>query len=82
MSSSTTVRKNRFFATKVEAIEFKKKHGGAMYARAKYSKTKRDYYVEVSIRGLSEREVAEFPYVVAWNSTWENGVIPKNIDWL
>lgn len=41
MSSSTTVRKNRFFATKVEAIEFKKKHGGAMYSRAKHSKTKK-----------------------------------------
>lgn len=62
---------NRFFATKEEAVAFKKSHGGVLYSGVKGSRTKTDYRTELCILNPSnyEQYTTEYPYVVAWNET-------------
>lgn len=62
---------NRFFATKEEAVAFKKAHGGALYSGVKGSRTKSAYRTELCMLNPSnyEQYATEYPYVVAWNET-------------
>ena len=60
----------KFFATKEDAEQFKKEHGGVLYEKARKVKKgygPNNYTVEASIAGMSEAQRAELPYCVAWN---------------
>ena len=61
---------NKFFATKEDAKAFQKKHGGALYSNAKYSKTKRSFSIEKAVAYDARGEIVDgekTPYCVAWN---------------
>lgn len=52
------------FETKAEAIAYKKKHGGMLCHKEKYSRSKRDYDLAVMFGGLDEKK---YPYCLQWN---------------
>ena len=60
---------NRFFATKSEAHEFKKKHGGVLYSVTKGSRTKSAFLAEMAVALDGRGEIvdpAKTPFCVAW----------------
>ena len=61
-----------FFATKHEAIDFKKQHGGTLYSGAHKSKTRSNFMTEVFIAGRSIDFAEQHPYCVAWNESEED----------
>lgn len=59
-----------FFKTLDDANEFRKKNGGIIYkftARVNKVTGMNDYKIEAFMRGMSEDEMQEKPYCVAWN---------------
>lgn len=63
---------SKFFKSKQEALAFRRNEkggSGAFYSNASGSKTRSSYRVEADMRGLSEEERKEYPYVIAWNET-------------
>ena len=61
---------SKFFKTLEDADAFKKQNGGALYklkARVKKGQGPNSYTIEAMMRGLTEEEMKDFPYCVAWN---------------
>lgn len=61
---------SKFFRSLEEAESFKKNHGGALYkykAKVKKGTGMNDYKIEALMLGMSEDEMQEKPYCVAWN---------------
>lgn len=62
---------HKFFKTETEARAFRKSNGGAMYSGKPGSKTRQSYTVEACMAGLTEAQMKESPYCVAWNEQQE-----------
>ena len=59
-----------FFRTMDEAKSFSRKNGGIIFkytARVNKLSGMNDYKIEALARGMSEEEMQEKPYCVAWN---------------
>lgn len=63
---------NRFFATKEEALAFRKQHGGRLISLSPKSRkeTRMDFQAEMAVAWDARGEVIDkeaTPYCVAWN---------------
>lgn len=62
---------NKFFKTLEEAETFQKKNGcGALYklkAKVKKGQGPNNYTIEAMMQGMTEEQMQELPYCVAWN---------------
>lgn len=59
---------SKFFKTKEQALAFRKANKcGVIYSYTKGSRTKKDYIAEAEMREMTEEQVEQYPYVVAWN---------------
>lgn len=70
---------HKFFKTETEARAYKKSHGGAMYSGKDGSKTRQSYTVEACMEGMTEKQMKERPYCVAWNVVEGGPIQPDDL---
>lgn len=62
-----------FFQNEESAKAFQKENNcGALYSAAKGSRTKSQYYVEAVMADMSDEDIKNRPYVIAWNEKSES----------
>ena len=65
---SRVMYRQEFFATEADARQFIKKQGyGALYKNTPRSHSRKQFLVEVAVSGLTQAELGDKNYCVAWN---------------
>ena len=73
MQSERVMYRQRFFATRQEAADFRRRRGGGVILNDHKKSQHVSFRIEAAIAGMTLAQIAEKPWCVAWNEAEGNG---------